>query len=183
MSTDCVFSGTRGRYTESDPCDATDAYGWSKYLGEPDAAEPCAITIRSSLIGRELTRDTHGLVEWLLAQRGKTVKGFARAVYSGFTTLELARIMAMIVEEAPGLCGLFHVAASPISKYELLQRIAGAAQLDVKIEREDAFLCDRSLVMDTFARQTGYAPPSWDTMIREMVSDTTPYDRLQAEEN
>ncbi len=176
MSTDCVFSGDRGRYTEADPCDARDAYGWSKYLGEVGAPD---LTIRSSLIGRELQRPTHGLVEWLHAQRGKTVKGFSRAVFSGFTSLEMARIMARVVE-AP-IRGLHHVAAAPIDKFDLLCRVRDAAKLDVDIRRDEAFTCDRSLVMDGFAKATGYAAPPWDAMIREMCADPTPYDDIQSE--
>jgi dTDP-4-dehydrorhamnose reductase len=178
MSTDCVFSGDRGRYTEADPCDARDAYGWSKYLGEVEAPD---LTIRSSLIGRELHRPTHGLVEWFLAQRGKTVKGFARAVFSGFTTLEMARIMADVVEKHPGLKGLYHVAAAPIDKFDLLSRVKAAAKADVEILRDETLRCDRSLVMDGFAKATGYAAPAWDAMLREMCADPTPYDDIQSE--
>jgi dTDP-4-dehydrorhamnose reductase len=179
MSTDCVFSGRRGGYAESDPCDAEDAYGWSKYLGEPEG--PGVLTIRSSLIGRELQRPTHGLVEWFLAQRGKTVKGFARAVFSGFTNLEMARIMADVVEKRPGLSGLHHVAAAPIDKFDLLSRVKAAAKADVEILRDESFVCDRSLKMEGFAKATGYAPPGWDAMIREMCADPTPYDDIQSE--
>jgi dTDP-4-dehydrorhamnose reductase len=176
MSTDCVFSGDRGRYTESDPCDARDPYGWSKYLGEVGSPD---LTIRSSLIGRELHRPTHGLVEWLYAQRGKSVKGFARAIFSGFTSLEMARIMASVVEKPIG--GLYHVAAAPIDKCDLLCRVRDAAKLNVEIQRDETFTCDRSLVMDGFAKATGYAAPSWDAMVREMCADPTPYDDIQSE--
>jgi dTDP-4-dehydrorhamnose reductase len=177
MSTDCVFSGKRGRYTEADPCDPTDAYGWSKHLGEPDPAETCALTIRSSLIGRELHRPTHGLVEWLYARRKTTVKGFSRAVFSGLTSLEMARVMAGVVEKP--LHGLHHVAAAPIDKFDLLLRVRDAAKLDVEIQRDETFTCDRSLVMDGFAKATGYSPPSWDAMVREMCADPAPYDDIQ----
>ncbi len=179
MSTDCVFSGRRGRYAEGDDPDPEDLYGRAKLLGEPEPSDPSVITIRSSLIGRELSARTRGLVEWLLASRGRRVKGFARAVFSGFTSLELSRIVALIVEKHPELHGLFHVASEPIDKFTLLGLVRDALRLDVEILRDDEVRCDRSLVMDAFPRRTGYRPPSWPEMVREMCSDPTPYDDLR----
>src|SRR5262249_32316179 len=94
LSTDCVFSGRKGAYTESDPPDADDLYGRSKYLGE--VASPGCLTLRTSIIGRELSRKT-GLLEWLLSQRGATVKGFRSAIFSGFTTHEMGRIIERLL--------------------------------------------------------------------------------------
>lgn len=179
MSTDCVYSGKKGLYTEADPSDAEDLYGKSKFLGEPDADDRTALTIRSSLIGRELRRPTHGLVEWLLAQKGKAVGGFARAIFSGFTTIEMARIVALVVEKHPDLHGIFHVASAPISKFDLLELVRREARLDVEIRRDEGFVCDRSLAMGPFAARTGYRAPSWPGMVREMCADPTPYDDIQ----
>jgi len=131
------------------------------------------------VVGRELNAPAHGLVEWLLAQRGRQVKGFARAVFSGFSSLELSRILALIVEKHADLRGLFHVASEPIDKFSLLGLVRDALRLDVEILRDEEFRCDRSLVMDSFSAKTGYRPPSWPEMVREMCSDPTRYDDLR----
>jgi dTDP-4-dehydrorhamnose reductase len=175
VSTDCVFDGTRGGYTEDDPSDAVDLYGKSKYLGETDARELAAITLRTSIVGRELKRPTHGLFEWFLAQRGGKVRGFAKAIYSGFTTLELTRVVQLAIEHPAPLCGTYHVASQPINKYDLLLLVRRIFDLEVEIERDEQFACDRSLRMERFSRATGYVPPTWEAMIVEMRDDPTPY--------
>jgi dTDP-4-dehydrorhamnose reductase len=180
ISTDCVFDGTRGSYEESDPPDARDLYGQSKALGETDESEVAAVTLRTSIIGRELRAPTHGLMEWFLRQGGKAIRGYARAIYSGFTTIELARIIALVIEKHPGLHGTYHVASRPISKLDLLALARDMYGLDVVIERDDAFVCDRSLVMRRFSEVTDYTPPSWPEMIRQMRDDPTPYESIQA---
>ena len=175
ISTDCVFDGATGGYRESDISNARDLYGKSKFLGETDATETAAITLRTSIIGRELKRPTNGLIDWFLAQGGKTVRGFDRAIYSGFSTTEMARIMAIVIERHSGLSGLYHVASVPISKYKLLLLVREVFGLDVKIERDEDFACDRSLLMDRFSEATGYVAPGWERMIREMHEETTAY--------
>lgn len=180
FSTDCVFDGSRGSYVEQDAADARDLYGLSKLLGETDTGERCALTLRSSIVGRELERPTHGLVEWFLAQRGGRVRGFARAIYSGLSTLELCRVVRRVIERHPELHGTLHVASAAISKYDLLLLARQAWGIDVEIERDETFVCDRSLVMGPFAAATGYGAPSWDAMVREMADDPTPYDRFHA---
>jgi len=175
VSTDCVFDGVRGRYTEADAFDATDLYGLSKWLGETDAGETAALTLRTSIIGRELKPPTHGLVEWFLAQDGRSIKGFARAIYTGLTTIELARVMALVVERHPRLSGLYQVASNPITKFDLLTLIAQMYGMSVQIERDEKFVCDRSLVMKPFTEQTGYVAPDWPAMVAEMRADRTPY--------
>ena len=107
-------------YTEDDLEDATDLYGRSKLLGEVRA--PHAVTIRTSIIGLELSRKK-SLIEWFLAQKG-TIKGFTKAIYSGFTTREMARIIEFVLLEKPRLSGLWHVASSPINKYDLLSQFS-----------------------------------------------------------
>src|SRR5690606_15980310 len=107
VSTDCVFSGEKGNYLESDRADASDVYGLSKYLGEVGGEN--AVTLRTSIIGHEL-RGGLSLLEWFLAQQG-SVKGFTRAVFSGFPTVELARIVRDHVLPQPELTGLYHASA------------------------------------------------------------------------
>jgi dTDP-4-dehydrorhamnose reductase len=164
MSTDCVFSGRKGNYVETDPSDAEDLYGRTKYLGEVHA--PNALTLRTSIIGRELARKT-GLLEWFLAQRG-TVRGFRRAIFSGFTTIEMARIIEMLLTRFPGAAGLYHVAAEPISKYDLLALVKAQLGLAIDLVPYDDFVCDRSLDATRFRTEFGYRPPSWQAMVAEL---------------
>ena len=170
LSTDCVFAGTRGDYREDDPADAQDLYGRSKLLGE--VSEPPCLTLRTSMVGAELVRKS-GLLEWFLAQRGGAVKGFTRAIFSGFTTAELSRVIERLLVDHPAASGLYHVSSEPISKYDLLRRIDAALGLQVRIAPDDAFHCDRSLNSERFRAAFGYAPPSWDQMVAELARDFT----------
>ncbi len=170
LSTDCVFSGRKGNYCETDFPDANDLYGRTKFLGE--VAEPHCLTLRTSMIGPELSRKT-GLLEWFLAQRGQTVKGFTKAIFSGFPTSELARIVERILVDAPTVHGVYHAAAGPISKYDLLTLIRDRLRLPITIERDSTFECDRSLDASRFHRDTGYSPPTWEAMIDDMAHHMT----------
>jgi dTDP-4-dehydrorhamnose reductase len=174
VSTDCVFSGRKGSYTEEDAPDPVDLYGRSKLLGEVDA--PGSVTVRTSMIGREIETQA-GLVEWFLSQRSGRVKGFQKAIYTGFTTLELARILADIAEKQPDLQGVWQVSSDPIDKYALLGLVDDAYDLGVTIDPETEFVCDRSMDSTRFRERTGYRPPAWPEMINEMRRDPTPYDK------
>lgn len=176
LSTDCVFNGRRGNYQEDDTADAEDIYGRTKWLGELDY-DHC-LTIRTSMIGREL-RGCHGLVEWFLSQRGKKVRGFKRAIFSGFTTTALSEIIGDVIANPDALHGVWHVAAEPISKFDLLSMVKQAFQLDIEIEPDETFICDRSLDDSRFRARTGFKPPSWEQMIDRMARDTTPYDDIR----
>jgi dTDP-4-dehydrorhamnose reductase len=166
FSTDCVFSGRAGNYTEGDPSDAVDLYGRSKFLGE--TVGEGALTIRSSIIGHELGT-TSGLLEWFLSQRGKRVEGYRRAVFSGVTTPEMARIVRMVLTKHPGLSGTLQVSSERINKYDLLMLIQQVYGVDVEIVPHDEVRIDRSLDSTRFRRLTGYVPPSWPQMIEEMA--------------
>lgn len=175
ISTDCVFSGRKGSYTEADVSDAEDLYGRTKFLGE--ISGPGCLTLRTSIVGRELgTRS--GLFEWFIGQRGRSVNGYAHAIYSGFTTQTLADLIADLLERRPDLEGLWHVSSEPISKYDLLQLLNRALQLEVRVNRDEAFFCDRSLDSARFRQATGFTPPSWDDMIARLADDPTPYAQL-----
>jgi dTDP-4-dehydrorhamnose reductase len=165
MSTDCVFSGCKGGYVESDPSDAEDLYGRTKFLGEVHASN--AVTLRTSIIGPELSRKT-GLLEWFLAQRG-TIRGFRKAIFSGFTTIEMARIIELLLTRSPAPSGLYHVSSAPVSKYDLLGLVKTALGLDVKIVPDDDFHCDRSLDSTRFRAELGYRPPDWQAMVEELA--------------
>lgn len=166
MSTDCVFAGDRGEYRESDPSDAKDLYGRSKFLGE--VAYPHAITLRTSIIGHEL-QSTHGLVAWFLSQ-SERCNGFTRAVFSGLPTVALAQIVRDVVIPRPELHGVYHVAAQPISKYDLLKLIADVYGKMIEIVPSDKVVIDRSLNADRFREATGYAAPNWRELIELMHS-------------
>ncbi|HVF56487.1 MAG TPA: SDR family oxidoreductase [Pyrinomonadaceae bacterium] len=176
ISTDCVFAGRRGNYSERDASDAEDLYGRTKLLGEVEAEG--ALTIRTSMIGRELA-GAHGLVEWFLSQEGQRVRGFRRAVFSGFTTGALADIIADVIVEHAELHGVWNVAAEPINKFDLLSLVREIYRLDVEIEPDDTFVCDRSLDAARFRAATGFTPPTWAEMIERMRRDTTPYEELR----
>jgi dTDP-4-dehydrorhamnose reductase len=178
VSTDCVFSGDKGNYSENDFPDARDLYGRTKLLGEVDL--PNAITVRTSMIGREIHTRT-GLVEWFLSQRGRSVRGYRGAIFTGFTTLELARILAGIARDGEHMHGLWQVSAEPITKYELLQIVNREFNADVSIEPDDEFQCNRSLDSTRFREATGYEPPAWREMIAELAADPTTYDRWRRE--
>lgn len=166
VSTDCVFSGRRGGYLESDFPDAEDLYGRSKLLGEVDY--PHAITLRTSIIGHELG-SANGLIAWFLQQK-TSCNGYTKTTFSGLPTVELARVMRDVVLPQPSLHGLYHVASAPINKYELLKMVAEIYRKDIQIVPDDKLVMDRSLNADRFAAATGYVAPSWPDLVRLMHS-------------
>jgi dTDP-4-dehydrorhamnose reductase len=174
ISTDCVFSGRVGAYTEASLPDADDLYGRSKLLGEV-GGNGC-LTLRTSMIGREITRPTHGLVEWFLAQRGGGVAGYRHAVFSGFTTAALAHVIDTVIREHRRLEGVYHVAAEPISKFDLLTMLNAAFTARVTIDPVDEPHIDRSLDGARFRAATGVIAPSWPEMVQQLAVDATPYD-------
>jgi dTDP-4-dehydrorhamnose reductase len=176
ISTDCVFSGRRGGYLETDQPDAEDLYGRTKLLGEVEG-KGC-LTLRTSMIGREL-ETSFGLVEWFLGQDGKAVSGYKRAIFSGFTTIALSEVIARIITEHPYLEGVWHVASEPISKFDLLSLMKEVYGLSIGIEPDESVVCYRSLNCDRFRRATGFVAPRWPDMIRQMYSDPTPYLELR----
>jgi dTDP-4-dehydrorhamnose reductase len=205
ISTDCVFAGTRGHYREDDVPDASDLYGRSKLLGE--VTDDGALTIRTSIIGREL-RTSNGLVEWFLSNRGGSVRGFTNAIFSGVTTAMLARILAAVIEQHRGMHGLYHVAGAPISKYDLLMMLNAAMGTGVTITPDDGFVpgsagvppavqhdpakyggrdardprvIDRSLDATRFQTATGLPPPEWPEMIAALAAESPQYERWRTE--
>jgi len=164
VSTDCVFSGTKGGYRESDSADATDLYGRSKHLGE--VTYPHTITLRTSIIGHELS-SSHALLDWFLAQKDQ-VKGYTKAIFSGLPTVELARVVRDEVLPRSELSGLYHVASAPIAKYDLLKLIAGVYGKKIEIIPDDALVIDRSLNAERFKDATDYVVPPWPELVKRM---------------
>jgi dTDP-4-dehydrorhamnose reductase len=172
MSTDCVFDGRKGNYTEEDTANAEDLYGRTKFLGEV-TGENC-LTLRTSIIGREL-ETSHSLVEWFLSNRGGKVRGFTKAIYTGFPTIVMANIIADVIEKHSELSGLYQVASEPINKHDLLLLLKDAYKVDIEIEPFDDFVLDRSLNGNKFNEATGFKPQIWTELVEEMVQDKTPY--------
>jgi len=174
FSTDCVFSGKTGMYTEKDESDAGDLYGRSKFLSEVHS--PGCLTLRTSIIGHELWSQL-SLLEWFLSNRGGKVKGFTKVIFSGFTTNALAELIINIISCQPGLDGLFHVSTLPISKYDLLKLINEIYDAKISISPDDSVAIDRSLDSSLFRSRTGYEPMSWPQLIEQMREDSLIYHR------
>ncbi|QWD91105.1 SDR family oxidoreductase [Polynucleobacter sp. MWH-Braz-FAM2G] len=167
ISSDCVFSGATGSYTEESIADALDLYGRSKAFGE--IANQCnCITLRTSTIGHEI-ETRHGLLEWFLHQKS-ICSGFGKAIFSGLTSFELAKVIKNFVIPNQAIYGLYNIAAEPISKYDLLCLIANVYHKDVMIVKNDEFVIDRSLIPEKFFKSTGYKAPSWINMISDMYN-------------
>jgi dTDP-4-dehydrorhamnose reductase len=167
VSTDCVFSGelaAPAAYSEDSLPDARDLYGRSKLLGE--VAEAPALTLRTSIIGRELDRAS-GLLEWFAAQDGQPVNGFTNAIFSGLTTTALAAVMLEILSEHRDLAGLYQVSADPISKFDLLTRLRDVLDLDCEIQPVDEPRINRALDSSAFKARTGIEIPGWPEMLDE----------------
>lgn len=164
LSTDCVFSGDKGLYVESDLPDARDVYGRTKLLGEVDY--PNALTLRTSIIGHELS-GAHSLISWFLAQKG-AVRGFSKAIFSGFPTVEIARIIDAYVIPLPELSGLYHLSAAPIDKFNLLKLVAETYTKDIRIDEDPSLVIDRSLDSSRFRAATGFQPDDWPTLVKRM---------------
>lgn len=165
VSTDCVFSGRRGAYRESDPADSIELYGQSKFIGEV-GDQPHVLTLRVSIIGHELATK-RSLVDWFLGQEGE-VTGYTKAVFSGLPTVELARVFREVVLPKPELAGVYHLSAAAVSKHDLLHLVAQVYGKRLTIVPSDQVVIDRSLNSDRFTAATGYVAPAWPELVRTM---------------
>jgi dTDP-4-dehydrorhamnose reductase len=168
FSTDGVFSGSQGMYNEQSHADPTDLYGISKLLGEPLGNR--SLVLRTSVIGRGISGND-SLVDWFLRQSG-TVKGFRRVIFSGLPAPEIARVVATRIIPRPApLTGLFHMSATPITKYALLGLLREAWSLNhIRIEADDGPALDRSLDSSQLRSALSYTPPPWQTLVSQMVA-------------
>ncbi|QWD23677.1 SDR family oxidoreductase [Polynucleobacter paneuropaeus] len=164
ISTDCVFSGSKGNYTEYDYPDAKDLYGKTKVLGELSGAS--SLTIRTSTIGHEL-RGHNGLLDWFLAQENSCF-GYSRAVFSGLPTIYLGKILGEYVLPNDSLKGTYHISSHPIDKFTLLKLIAKEYKKSIKIVEDDSVIIDRSLDCGRFSNEVGFKAISWPNMIKMM---------------
>lgn len=174
FSTDCVFSGKKSMpYSEDDQSDAEDLYGRTKFLGEI-AYGPHTLSLRTSIIGRELETQ-HGLVEWFLNQH-HPIKGWRNAIFSGFTTNTLAQILLEYVLPNPKLAGVYHLSSEALSKFDLLNLVNKIFKCGIRIDPDNTMNCNRALDSTRFRIETGFHPPSWPEMIREMHDQSLNHD-------
>lgn len=166
ISSDCVFNGEKGMYQEKDLSDAYDVYGKTKWLGEVNGKH--CVTIRTSIIGHGL-ENRYSLIDWFLTQK-HSVKGFTRAIYSGLPTIELARIIEKYFVENK-MEGVYHVSSDPISKYDLLCLVSKMYNKHIAIEPDPSVKIDRSLDSTKFRKETGYQPPTWKVLIKNMYNN------------
>lgn len=172
ISTDCVFEGTKGNYTESDFPDAASYYGRSKALGE--VVDEKNLTIRTSIIGPELKKNGVGLFHWFMSQSG-AVSGYERVIWSGVTTLQLAKA----IEEDAGKkrTGLYHLVNNEeISKYHLLELFNRYCRKNpIEIQKNQSVVSDKSLVNTA---NMEFAVPSYEQMVEEMADWITSHPKL-----
>jgi dTDP-4-dehydrorhamnose reductase len=173
FSTDCVFSGRKGEYREEDLSDADDLYGKTKFLGE--VVEPNALTIRTSIIGRELSQH-RSLLDWFLSNNHSRVRGFSKVIFSGVSTNYLAEFVARAIRGLPTLSGLYQLASRPVSKHDLLCILQSAYGLDIEIRPDDSEISDRSLDAGKLAGAIDFIPPVWQDLAGELAADPTPYE-------
>ena len=167
--TDCVFSGKNGKYKEESIKDANDIYAKTKSLGE--VSGPQSLTLRGSMIGRELDYHTE-LLEWFLSQKGKTIKGFTNAIYSGITTIKMAKFVKYIINNYPTLSGLYNISSIPISKYKLLTLLNMTFNNKVKILKEPSYSSKKDLISNKFFAELGLIQPEWEDLLKELKEDS-----------
>ena len=169
FSTDCVFSGDKGNYNDLDLPDAKDDYGKSK--GEGEINSKSTLTIRSSMIGREIYNKTE-LLEWVISNKNKKIKGFDNAIYSGVTTLWMSNTVNEIIKNYPDLYGIYNISSPPISKYDLIAKINIYFKLNIKLERDSSYYSNKSLNSDRFFSGTNFTKPNWDEMLNDLYLDS-----------
>ena len=174
FSTDCVFSGKIGAYTEESELDAFDNYGKSKGFGEVKGIQ--SLTLRGSMIGRELDYYTE-LLEWVLAQNGKSIKGFSKVIYSGITTVKMAEFVKDIISNNILLSGIYNVSTEPISKYDLLILLTKAFNCEVEISNDDSYVSRKDLISNKFYRESGFSVPNWAELAQELKEDAKLYSK------
>lgn len=164
FSTDCVFTGDKGNYKETDLADARDTYGLTKYMGEIDY--PHALTLRTSIIGHELNTSV-SLLDWFLSQ-DKECNGYSKAIFSGFPTITVAKFLNAYVFPNENLHGVYNFSSNPINKYELLLKIKKQYDKNIQINPSEQVKIDRSLDSTKLKELTGFKPQSWEEMIQDM---------------
>lgn len=168
FSTDCVFTGKNGFYSESSVTDAEDTYGKTKALGEVFSTN--SLTLRGSMIGRELENKTE-LLEWFLSQKETTVKGFTNVIYSGITTFRMAKFVKQIINDFPSMHGIYNVSSDSITKYELINLFNASFNKGNSIYPDDTYVSNKDLVSTNFYNETGFIKPNWNELVSELLLD------------
>lgn len=168
VATDCVFDGQKGNYKDDDLPTCHDVYGMTKFLGEVKDKKN-TLTLRTSIIGHELNSSL-SLLDWFLSQEN-LVKGYTKAVFSGFTTFEFSKLLAEKIIPTEDLNGLYQISVNPISKYDLLKIVAEVYKKNIKLEPSDKIKIDRSLNSDILKKKIGYVPPKWEKLVMEMYNN------------
>lgn len=170
FSTDCVFTGEKGNYSENDLPDAQDIYGRSKMLGEVIYGKH--LTLRTSIIGHE-NKDPVSLIDWFLNQ--KEVSGYARAIFSGMPTVYVAEVLEQHIIFDDSIQGLVNLSVDPIDKYSLLKIVDKFYGQKCEISKNDTFTIDRSLEFKKLNKLTGYKPNTWPELIKKMNAEYNQY--------
>ena len=166
ISTDCVFSGSKGNYLDTDLKDGIGFYAQSKALGEVNYGDH--ITIRTSIIGPEVKSGGIGLLHWFLRNEAKEIKGFTQAYWGGVTTIQLAIAIERAIEQS--LSGLIHLTNGiRISKFDLVSIFKAVFEKDVLIQADDHYKADKSLAISAQTPLLGEVP-SYEKMVKDMKS-------------
>jgi dTDP-4-dehydrorhamnose reductase len=162
ISTDCVFSGEKGDYIETDFADAASFYGKSKALGEVNNEKN--LTFRTSIVGPDINPNGAGLFQWFMKQEGE-IKGFSKVIWTGVTTLELAKAIEKSFDL--NITGLYHLVNNQkINKYDLLVLFKKYMGKDIVIEKDDTYVSDKSLI--NTRTDFDLKIPSYEKMVEEM---------------
>jgi dTDP-4-dehydrorhamnose reductase len=172
LSTDCVFTCDDGIKRQTDIPNATDLYGRTKHLGELNYGT--ALTLRTSIVGRQLSGQ-ESFFEWIISQQGKVSSGYRNALYTGLTTHALSNVMCKIIANNFSLSGIWQIASEPISKFELMTKLNRSLNLEIDIQEDTEFHCDRRLDGTQFLETTGIRVPTWDEMIQQFSDDQVSY--------
>jgi len=171
ISTDCVFNGKKGNYKESDFKDGIGYYAQSKALGEIENEKD--LTIRTSIIGPEINKNGIGLFHWFMNQSG-TINGYTSAIWSGVTTVELAKAIQHIIDHP--VVGLIHLTnGEPINKYDLLLIFKEIWDKDIKINSFEGKSVDKSL---TTSNRIDYKVSTYREMLKEQFDWMNEFSKL-----
>lgn len=161
-TTDCVYSGSKGSYSENDKYDVSDVYGMSKAIGEPSN---CTV-IRTSIIGEEAGQG-RSLVEWVKSNADKTVFGYTNHLWNGMTCLEFAKICKQIIDYGTFWDGTRHIHSNSLNKKELVETISKIYDLNITVTpKETPIKCDRTI--STIYDLSIFYIPSLEEQIRQM---------------
>jgi dTDP-4-dehydrorhamnose reductase len=174
VSTDCVFDGTKGEYTENSIKDAKSFYGQSKALGEVN--NDSSLTLRTSIVGPDTNEKGIGLFQWFMNQKAET-SGYDKVIWTGVTTIELAKAMEKAIQN--NLSGLRHVVNNEkIDKYSLLNLFKNHFKKDIIINKNSDVVSDKSVMRTT---DFDFNIPSYDQMVKDMADWITNHENLYSE--